>query len=92
MVFPSYYNSRTTEANCDCDESDRLKEEVANLERQNKERTEQALEEARELREEERRSASSWREALDKQAFLYGKTANDYPSLNEEGVDEFLVA
>jgi hypothetical protein len=89
MVFSSSW--RSTE-NCDCDETDRLREENERLYRQEKERREAVLQESRERIESSRRSADDWREALGKQANLYGREADLYPSPDENGIDDFAIA
>lgn len=87
MFFPTNNND-----DCDCsyleDQNDRLKEENRRLE----EERQQQRKIYKEARESELWTASNWREALEKQAILYGREARQYPELNEDGIDEFEVS
>lgn len=93
MVFSSYYHYQSNSSNqCDCNETDRLREENLRLEQEQTERREQRRQEVRELAEMNRRSAGNWREALEKQANLYAREAGLYPYLDENGIDGFAVS
>ena len=81
-------NSRT----CDCDEIEKLQEQNERLERIEQERRDARKQELQELYEEEKRSASDWREALIKQSRLYAQEARDYPETDSNGVDSFSIA
>lgn len=89
VIFPPYNNYSNQQ--CDC-EADSLKEENRRLEEERAEQRNQRIQEARELAEMQRRSASNWRQALDKQARLYAREAELYPPVDENGVDDFAIS
>jgi len=74
-------------------ENDQYRDREERRWREEEKRREEPAKEIREEIESRYRSARTWREALEKQVFLYRREANQYPLIDEAtGLDDFAVS
>lgn len=87
-----YYRTRSDDPDTIRRERDQLKRDLADArDREEREREEARREhERRERYEEQRRTASTWKEALDKQAGLMMREYHQYPELYGEEQDNYF--